>query len=103
MSQKGVSVSANTLRVLPHSGEAAKLMRSRVRKRMMGEQHKAHLPTPDLYVIERHRVQKHTHVHSADTNSLCQDSRKQTDVYHSLPLTGQGDAGVPKAREDCSV
>lgn len=60
MSQKGVSVSANTLRVSPHSGEAVKLMGSRVRRRMMGEQHQVHLPTPDLYVIERHSIQKHT-------------------------------------------
>lgn len=103
MSQNGVSVSANTLRVSPHSWEAVKLMGSRVRKRMMGEQHQAHLPTPDLYVSERHSIQKHTHVHSADTNSLCQDGRKQTDVYRSLPLTGQWDPGVPKARENCSV
>jgi len=104
MSQKRASVGANTLRVSPHSGEAAKLIGSRVRKRMMGEQHQAHPPTPDLYLIERHSVQKHTHVHTVDTNSLCQDGPKHKQTFtRSLPLTGQWDAEVPKARENCSV
>lgn len=95
MSQERASVGANTLRVSPHSGEAAKLMGSRARKRVMAEQRQANPPTSDLYVTERH---KHRHARLAPQTRTAGYTRhgrerKQTFTHKARPLSSRQRCG----------